>query len=218
MKKVHKSMWVVIIAAITMTAFMVGGVWADSADYKNYGRLAMGLNQPTGDLDDAGYDTGFNISATYGRYLAKNLVVEGSLGSFFTDQEFSGSTAVTGSYTRDDIVSASTIMGTIKGELPMGPVTLFAGAGIGFYLVALDSEIDTSFLGDLDAEDSDAVFGAHMVVGGNFNITRRVFVGFEGLYRWTTEFDMRDRVGTIPVEVEGDLDGYSISFLGGFRF
>lgn len=218
MKKVHQSMWLVYIAVITMTAFMAGGVWADSADFKNYGRLALGVNQPSGDLDDAGYDAGFNISATYGRYLAKNLVVEGSLGSFFTDQEFSGSTGITGSFTREDIISASSILGTIKGELPMGPVNLFAGAGLGLYVVILDSEIDTTFLGDLDAEDSDTVFGAHVVVGGDFNITHRVFIGVEGLYRWTTEFDMRDRVGTIPVEVEGDLDGYSISFMGGFRF
>lgn len=218
MKKVNKSMLVVFVAAIAFTAVLADGVRADSAEFKNYGRLTIGVNQPTGDLDDAGYDASFNISATYGRYLAKNLVVEGSLGSFFADQEFSGRTNFTGSYTREDIVSAASMLGTIKGELPMGPLTLFAGAGVGLYFVSLDSEIDTTFLGDLDADDSDAVFGAHVVVGGNFNITHRVFVGIEGLYRWTTEFDMRDRVGTIPVEVEGDLDGYTICLLGGFRF
>lgn len=216
MKKVNRRMSVVFV--IVFTAVMVSGAWAESVDYKNYGSLTIGMNQPTGDLDDAGYDAGVNIAATYGRYLAKNLVVEGSIGSFFADQDFSGRTSFTGNYTREDIVSTSSILGTMKGELPLGPVTLFAGGGVGLYLVILDSEIDTSRLGDLDADDSDSVFGAHVVVGGKFNITPRVFLGVEGLYRWTTEFDMRDSVGTIPVEVEGDLNGYAISFMGGFRF
>lgn len=218
MKKVNKSIWVVFVVAIAFTAAIAGGAWADSAEYKNYGRLTIGMNQPTGDLDDTGYDAGFNIAATYGRYLGKNLVVEGSLGTFFADQDFTGTNGFTGNFTREDIVSASSILGTLKGELPVGPLTLFAGAGVGIYFVTLDSDIDTTFLGDLDADDSDSVFGMHVVVGGNVNITHRVFIGFEGLYRWTTEFDMRDRVGTIPVEVEGDLDGYTLCLLGGFRF
>lgn len=218
MGKVDKSIWVAFVIVIAFTTVTAGGAWADAADYKNYGQLIIGMNQPTGDLDDAGYDANVNIAVTYGRYLAKNFVVEGSLGTFFADRDFSGNTSITGNYTRDDIVSASSILGTIKGELPMGPMTLFAGAGVGLYFVALDSEIDTDRLGDLDADDSDSVFGAHVVVGGNFNITPHVFLGVEGLYRWTTEFDMRDSVGTIPVEVEGDLDGYAISLLGGFRF
>jgi opacity protein-like surface antigen len=218
MGKVHKSMWVAFVVAIAFFAATASGAWADSADYQNYGRITVGMNQPTGDLDDAGYDASGNIAATYGRYLTKNLVVEGSAGTFFADQEFTDSTSITGNYTRKDVIGATPILGTIKGELPMGPLTLFAGAGAGLYFVVLDSEIDTTRLGDLNADDSDSVFGAHVVVGGNFNITPRVFVGVEGLYRWTSEFDMRDRVGTIPVEVEGNLDGYSICLLGGFRF
>jgi opacity protein-like surface antigen len=215
---VKKSVWGAFVVAIVFTAAVTSSAWADSTAFKNYGRLTIGMNQPDGDLDDAGYDANVNIAGTYGRYLAKNLVVEGSLGTFFADQDFSGNTSLTGNYTRDDIISASPILGTIKGEMPMGPLTLFAGAGVGLYFVTLDSEIDTTRLGDLDANDSDTVFGAHLVAGGNFNITPRVFIGLEGLYRWTSEFDMKDRVGTIPVEVEGNLDGYSISLLGGFRF
>ncbi|MCK5505689.1 MAG: outer membrane beta-barrel protein [Thermodesulfovibrionia bacterium] len=218
MEKVKKSMSVVFLIIIAFTAVSASGAWADSAAYKNYGRLTIGVNQPKGDLDDAGYDAGFNIGATYGRYLGKNLVVEGSLGSFFTDQDFSGRTALAGNYTREDFVSASFILGTIKGELPLGPVTLYAGAGVGFYFVTLDSEIDTTTLGDLDAYDSDSAFGTHVVAGGYFNITPRVFVGVEGLYRWTTEFDMKETVGTVPVEVEGDLNGYTICLTGGFSF
>jgi hypothetical protein len=218
MKKVNQSMLAVFVVAIAFTAAVAGSAWADSAEYKNYGRLTIGMNQPTGDLDDTGYDAGFNIAATYGRYLGQNLVVEGSLGTFFADQDFSGTNTFTGNFTREDIVSASSIRGTLKGELPIGQLTLFAGAGLGIYFVTLDSEIDTAFFGDLDAEDSDSVFGTHVVVGGNINITHQVFIGVEGLYRWTTEFDMRDRVGTIPVEVEGDLNGYTLCLSGGFRF
>jgi hypothetical protein len=116
MEKVKKSMSVVFLIVIAFTAVPASGARADSAAYKNYGRLTIGVNQPKGDLDDAGYDAGFNIGATYGRYLGKNLVVEGSLGSFFTDQDFSGRTALAGNYTREDFVSASFILGTIKGE------------------------------------------------------------------------------------------------------
>ena len=196
----------------------VKATWADGSEYKNYVKAGLGLHRFTGGLDDADYDAGIAFNATYGRYLGKNFAVEGTIGFFGTEQDFSGSTGVAGAYTREDKILVSSVLGTLKGELPLGPVTIYAGAGVGVYYAALDSEIETTSLGSFDVDEGDAVFGVHLVVGGSYDITPRVFVGAQGMYRWTGDLDIDKTTGTVPVRVDGDLDGFAVTLSAGFRF
>jgi len=191
---------------------------ADGKDYKNYGLAGAGVNMPTGGLDDAGYDAGFATWATYGRMLNPNLAVEGTFGYFYTDQDSSGSTSVAGYYDRDDQVDVTALMFTLKGLLPAGPATLFAGGGVGGYHVALHSEIDTAALGDLDTDEDDTVWGLHALFGATWDLTPRIFLGGQGLYRWTDDVNIDKHVAGVPVRLKGDLDGYTVTFFGGFRF
>jgi opacity protein-like surface antigen len=85
-------------------------------------------------------------------------------------------------------------------------------------VVALDSDIDTSTHGDFSVDDDDSVFGAHVVAGANYDITDRFFIGLEGMYRWTDDFDISETVALIPVEYNGDLSGFSVTINAGFRF
>lgn len=192
--------------------------WADSTGYRNYGRVGVGVNQFSADMDDAGYDAGITSNATFGRYLGKNLVFEGTVGYLYTDQDISGRTGVAGSYTRDDKIGVSSLLATLKGEIPIGPVTLSGGAGIGVYYAALNTEIETANLGSFDVDDDDTVFGVHLVVGGCYNITQRLFAAAEGLYRWTGDLKINKTTGTVPVQLRGDLEGFAVTLSAGYRF
>ena len=209
-----------IVLPVVVVGILLGTppVFAGGTDFNNYGLAGIGLNRPTGGMDDAGYDTGLATSITYGRVLGKNLVVEGTVDFFFTDEDFTGSTPVAGRYTREDRIGVSTLMVTLKGLLPAGPLTMFAGAGVGGYYVSLDSEIETRELDDFDVDDDDSVWGVHVVLGATWDLTRMIFLGGQGLYRWTDDVNIDKRVGTVPVVFKGDLDGYAVTFLGGFRF
>jgi len=218
MKGLFKSGAMVLLTFLTLAGLNMNAAWADAGNYKNYGRAGLGLNQFNGDLDDAGYDGGINLNAAYGRYLTNNMVIEGTVDYFYTDQDISGSTSIAGTYSREDQVGVGALLATLKGEFPLGPVTLYAGAGIGVYYAALKSEIDTANLGSFDVEDDDSVFGFHLVTGGYYNITQRLFVGAEGLYRWTGDIDMEKITGTVPVRLKGNLNGYAMTLSAGFRF
>jgi hypothetical protein len=206
----------VVLAALGISLTIPGP--ADAMDFENYGMAGIGLNRPTGGLDDAGFDTGLTSWVTYGRVLNKHWVVEGTAEFLFTDEDFSGSTPVAGTYTREDTLGVSALMITLKGRFPVGPVWLFAGGGFGGYYVSLDSEIETSNLGDFDVDDDDSVWGVHVVFGATWDLNRRIFLGGQGLYRWTDDVNIDKRVGTVPVQLNGDLDGYAVTFMGGFRF
>lgn len=208
----------VLLVVMILCALPVTPALAAAMDFNNYGMAGVGLSRPTGGLDDAGFDTGLATRITYGRVLGKHLVVEGSADFFFADENSSGTTPVAGYYTREDTVGVSALMVTLKGQFPVGPATLFAGAGVGGYYVSLDSEIETSVLGDFDVDDDDSVWGVHVVLGATWDLTPRIFLGGQGVYRWTDDVNIDRRVGTVPVQLKGDLDGYAVTFLGGFRF
>jgi opacity protein-like surface antigen len=218
MNSIGKTALAVIFAVLVCGALQgAPAAWADT-DFRNYGVADIGLSRPLGGLDDAGYDTGITTRIAYGRILGENLAVEGGVDFFYSDNETSGTSSVAGYYTRDDKIGVSALLVTLKGRFPVGPLTLFAGAGVGGYYVSLDSEIETSALGDFDVDDDDAVWGVHVVFGTEWNLTPRIFLGGQGLYRWTDDIHIDKRVGTVPVQLDGDLDGFAVTFLGGFRF
>ena len=213
-----KQMTMVVGITAVVIAGWIGMAGAESGTYHNYGQIRLGLNAFSGDMEDADYDTDMDLGVAYGRYLAPHLVLEAALDVFGADKEIHGSTPTAGNYKREDTLAVMALLATIKGELPAGPLTFFAGGGVGGYFLALNSEIDTAYLGDLDKDDNDTVIGVHVVAGVDYNITQRFFAGLQGLYRWTDDIDINASTGTVPVRLEGDLDGYSVMLTGGFRF
>ena len=201
-----------------LSGMVASAARAGSSMYKNYTKVNLGMNDFTGDLDDADYNAGFDAGATYGRYLGRYLTIEGGINFFQTNQEFNGSNEVAGSYTRKDSIFVSSLLATLKGEFPVGPVTLYGGAGVGSYFVTLYTDIETSRIGSFDEDDDDVVFGAHLVAGGYYDITPRIFAGIEGMYRWTGDFEIQQNPATVPVQVEGNLNGYAATVSAGFRF
>lgn len=192
---------------------------ATTSDYKNYGTVQLGLYEPTSDLDNGDYDTGFNGSVAYGRYLAPNLVAEAMIDYVGTSADVDGENSILGKYDQDSTISGTGLLFSLKGVMPAGPVDLYGGAGIGLYLVNLSIEIDSDRLGKFEEEnDTDTVFGAHLSAGANYNINERFYVGLEGRYRWTGDAKVSDRVANVPVSYEGDLTGFSVAATFGMRF
>ena len=190
----------------------------DFTSYMNYGKIKFGILQPTTGMDDGGFDTGGSFSAVYGRYLTKYLIVEGSIEVSGAENDVHSYNTTAGYYDQDTILSTAGYLLTIKGLLPAGSANLYAGGGVGLYSVTLESEIDSTYLGDLDRDESDSVFGAHVLAGISFDATDRIFFGIEGMYRWTGDADIEERVANIPVVYSSDLSGYLITANVGFRF
>lgn len=210
-----------LLAAVNVVGLcMAGNVMAeDNYMRNNYGLVKVGMFQPSGDMDDANYDNGGDLSIVYGRYLNRYLVLEAGFDVFGSDQKtIYGYNSRVGDYRQDNSLVAVAGLVTLKGEMPVGPVDLFGGIGGGIYSVTLSSDIDSSRYYDISTDDSDGVFGMHVVAGANFNINDRFFVGVEGKYRWTGDVDIHDTVASIPVDYKGDLSGYAVTFNAGLRF
>lgn len=207
-----------VAGASLLCLFTTGKAMAADPARDNYMQVKLGAFQPLGDLDDAEFDTGGQFAIGYGRYLTSYLVVEAAVEGIATENDRRGSNAAAGNYTQENILSAGAFLLTLKGEIPVGPVDFFGGVGGGLYSVVLDSDIESSGLGNFSTDDDDTVLGVHLVAGANYDITDRFFVGVEGMYRWTDDIDLSKTVASIPVEYHGNLSGYSVTINGGFRF
>ena len=210
-----------VLAGVVILASSVGfgnSAAAASDAYRNYGQLRLGMNEFLGDMDDADLDMGGDIGAAYGRYLTPYLVLEAAVDFFGSDRDVRGSTSTAGSYKREESIGVMGLLATIKGDFPVGPLRIFGGGGVGFYMLFLNAEIGTTYLGDLDTDEYDSVFGVHAVAGVTYDITQRFFAGLQALYRWTDDIDIDETVGTVPVRLEGDLNGYTVNLTAGFRF
>lgn len=194
------------------------GVAAEEVKPKNFVQGQLGMYQPSSDLDDSNFDSGFNGTIGYGRYLTDNLIFEVSIDSFIVDRERKGSTSSAGNYTQDDDLIASAILITLKREVKIGAFDLFGGGGVGVYGVAIDSDIDTNRRGSFSKDESDGIYGVHAVLGANYNITNYIFVGVEAKYRWTGDVDLKESSASVPVEYKGNLNGYALLGTFGIRF
>lgn len=195
----------------TAVAFETEELW-------NYGIAKVGMMHSTGDLDEADYDPGFAAGLSYGRYLTEHFIIEGGFDFFSSMDEREGYNNDIGGYDQDNYFSATGLIVTFKGEFPAGPIRFYIGGGIGAYYVLLNSEIDADRHREFDEEGDDAVWGMHLVTGGYYNISPRLFMGFEGMYRWTEEVRIDETRHSVPITYEGDLDGYQLVFTTGFRF
>lgn len=188
----------VIVFAMLLVCLMP--LMAYAQDLRNVILLKSGAYFPTGELEDADFDPGFNGEVAYGRYLHPNFATEFGVGYFQSDSEGGGVNA-------DIWVIPLTV--TVRGVIPMPGGELYAGAGAGAYV----AEIDMRVLG-VSGEDDDAVIGGHVVAGATLDINPFMFVGVEGKYLFTEEAEFT----VFGVPFETDLDGFTVTAMVGFRF
>ncbi len=208
---------VLVLTAVmfTSTAYAV----TDEVPPKNYVQGNLGAFGPANDLDDADFDTGLNGAISYGRYLTDNVKIEGMIDYSFGDRDERYDNPAAGErYDQDDYLYTTGLLVTLKGEIPVGDLDLYCGAGLGIYGVWIYTDIDSNRHGKVDGDDFDTVFGVHVSLGANYNITDYFYIGLEGRYRWTGDADLYDDVAGYIVQYEGNLNGYTVAMNVGFRF
>lgn len=183
----------VLIFNITLIFFLMP-LSASGQDKKNYAAVKTGLYTFTGGLEDSDFVTGFNGEIAIGHYLHSNIALEAGA-----------------CYIHDGIIKGRRevrfvqIPLTAKGIYPLGNVEAVYGGGIGVNFAKLRGEFN-----GLHVDDRDTVFGGHLLLGANFNISHATFIGIEGKYNFTEKARFNS--------VETNLNGYSVSANLGFRF
>lgn len=207
-----KRTWFLIVG-VCITLICLNPFYAFSQDYDDYYMFKIGSYNPTGDLDDAGLGSGSNWEVAWGNYSSEHFSVEFGVGSFETDGTFSLAPTIT----EKDDVQATQWSFILKGHVPFEIGEFYGGGGIGWYSAEIDIDIDGPG-GSLEFSDTDNFFGFQIVAGFNFNITDKWFLGIEGKYLKTQDFDFSDIDQGILLVVELDFDGYILTGQIGFRF
>lgn len=180
----------------------------------SYMTIKAGAISPAGDFDDAGFESGFNGEIALGRYFDPDAAIEGGIGYYRS--EANTSDLISGV---DASVRVIPITGTVKGILPFKDVNLFGGVGLGIYFASAEVKSKDKTGGVSDKfTDEDTVFGFHVSIGANVNITPNMFLGFEGRRIWTEEAKFSGSLFGSTQTVKSDLDATTLTGNLGFRF
>jgi len=211
MKRIALCAFVLCLALTFMPSFPVFG-----QENPKYVAVKGGFYSPTDDLDEL--DSGFAGEIVIGKYFSPTFAVEGGLGRFEADGSETAFIPGPGSVTLKTDVSVTTIFVTIKGFHPIERGELFIGGGVGIGFADIDLDVSTTALGSDSVSDDNTVFGFQFLAGANFNITDKCFLGVEGKYLITNDAEVSGTLFGIPVEVEGNANGFIITGVLGFRF
>lgn len=150
---------------------------------------------PVSDLDDGVFG---EISA--GFLAARNLLLEAGLAGYSAEKALP---AVDVTETTIRSISATAVLLTVKGVLPLadGRIELGAGAGIGSYMVDLGFKDPPP--PPVDTAVSETAAGYHLTAGIDYNALPRLGVGLA--YRWFT-------VEVEDVAVGGDVAGLRVKY------
>jgi len=199
-----------IIVLLLAAIFILSVPTASFAEHKKgegYIAVKGGAYFPTSeDLDNADFDTGFNGEVVLGMYYNKNLALEFGGGYFQTDASVSDAT---GFHEEDDLKVVPVVV-NIKAVLPIQYVELYAGGGFGVYVGDIEADGFDPVVGNFSGDDDDTIFGGHVLVGANIDITKHVFIGVEGKYIFTSNARL---FGS-----KINLDGFTATGVLGVRF
>lgn len=198
------------VFAVTSAMLFLAPFSVMAQEKMSYLAIKAGAFSPAGDFDDAGFESGFNGEIALGRYFDPDAAIEGGIG--FYRSEAHASDPVSG---EDDSVWVMPITATVKGILPFKDVNLFGGVGLGIYFASAEVKDKVNGVSD-KFTDADTVFGVHVSIGANVNITPDIFLGFEGKRIWTEEAEFSGSGSTQTVK--SDLDATTLTGNLGFRF
>jgi hypothetical protein len=208
---------IVLLLAVILMLSVPAASFAEHKRWDGYLSFKGGAYWPTGDLEDLGFDSGFNGEILLGMYVNKNLALEFGGGYFKTDASFRDGAA----WEEDDMWVIPVIV-NIKGVLPLKSVELFGGGGFGLYFANLDVKgyNPDPLIGPFSGDDDDAIWGGHLLVGFNIDLSDKVFIGIEGKYIFTSNNRFFcEQVSCSEVHcAKINLDGLTLTGGLGFRF
>ena len=210
---------IIFVSVLSFTLIWFLALPVFGQDSPNYFALKGGIYSPTGDLDDANYDNGFNGEIAYGRYFSPHFAMEIGAGYFKSDTSLSGFDPLfLGSFQEEDEIKVIPLTVTGKGIYRTGNFELFGEFGLGVYFADFEGVLTTSTLGTIRLDDSDSVFGVILGIGATYNITTNAFLGIEAKYLATGDAEFKGIAMGIPITVGGDLNGIIVTANLGFRF
>jgi hypothetical protein len=176
-----------------------GAAWEDlpyiGEDKPYYVSARAGAYFPTGDLDDAGFESDFAGEFAFGYRINRFAAVE--LGAGYFQSETDSSTIDADFWSVPVTVSAI-------GILPLNPVEFYAGAAAGFYYGKIDI--------NSGPDENDTVFGGNARVGIQINLEDVAFVGAEGRFTFTDAMNFGQTLG------QAHINGYVVTAHLGVRF
>jgi hypothetical protein len=215
-----RSAIIVLLLAVIFVLSVPATSLAEHKRWDGYLSFKGGAYFPTGDLQDYDFDSDFLGEILLGMYVNKNLALEFGSGYFKTDASYSDGV----SWEEDD-VWVIPVIANIKGVLPLESVELFGGGGIGLYFANIDvkgynNDPTLGPVGPFSGEDNDAIFGGHLLVGFNIDLSDKVFIGVEGKYIFTANNRFFcEQISCSEVHcAKIDLDGLTLTGGLGFRF
>jgi opacity protein-like surface antigen len=197
------------LIAITLTVLVVflSPLSVTGEEKTNYFIIRGGIYSPkSDDLED--FDTGSAVEIAFGHYFNRNFALELGLGYLDTDAECSGFDPILlGNFKEDDEITIMPLTLTAKGEYPLGDnLKLYGLVGGGLYFADAESNISSSFLGNLSPDDSATSLGVHVGLGFNYSITPRLSLGVEGRH-----FLADAKLNYSAAHIDADLDGYIVT-------
>ncbi len=168
---------------------------------------------------ESGFDSGTHIEAAFGSTISEGFIVEGAIGQYSSEFSDSGWDAFLGTWAEVDEISVTYLSATFKGAMRSSDaLELYAGGGIGYYMAAFDGKIASSNFGSDSMTADDNIVGYQIVAGLNYDISEKMFIGFEGKLIMADDASFTGVIYGIPIELEGDLGGTSMLFTIGTRF
>jgi hypothetical protein len=147
----------------------------------------------TGDVEDrTNLDGAVNVELAYTRDLHRHFALRAGVGYFHDGR-------------RSDDLRGYPVTLTALAVYPRDRLRLFAGAGLGVYFVDYDGRIAGA-----PVDDTDTVWGGHILLGTSYEVWGPLFVGLEAKYLLMDTASLGGR--------SLDLDGVTVTATLGVRF
>ena len=172
-----------------------------------------GIYSPSGGLADYDFEEGSAGEVAVGQEITSTLAIEGGLGYIQTRAKYEAE-----DFMEEDRITIIPVTLILKFFVPVSnKFKAYTGGGVGLYHAELES--DFVVLGEKDTVNaSDDVLGVHAVMGVNYIINKRIWTGVEAKHIWTEDAEAVLTPFGEPIDVNSDLNGWTMSAVFGVMF